>query len=37
MRSRIFDESGQGTVEAALVIPILSLLLLMLIQPGIAV
>ena len=25
MRSRIFDESGQGTVEAALVIPILFL------------
>ena len=29
------DDSGQGTVEAAVVIPVLFLLLLMLIQPGI--
>lgn len=35
MRFRTLDERGQGTVEAALVIPILFLLLLMLIQPGI--
>ena len=32
---RIREERGQGTVEAAFVIPILFLLLLMLMQPGI--
>lgn len=32
---RMSDERGQGTVEAALVIPVLFLLLLLLLQPGI--
>ena len=32
---RANDERGQGTVEAALVIPVLFVLLLLLLQPGI--
>lgn len=35
MRTRLKDERGQGTVEAAVVIPVLFLILLMLLQPGI--
>ena len=35
MLRRIVDERGQGTIEAAVVIPVLFLLLLMLLQPGI--
>ncbi len=35
MLCRLDDERGQGTVEAALVIPVLFLLLLVLLQPGI--
>lgn len=35
MRRIIGNESGQGTVEAAIVIPVLFLLLLLLLQPGI--
>ena len=31
----LHDERGQGSVEAAVVIPVLFLLLLMLLQPGI--
>ena len=35
MQSVIQDERGQGTVEAAVVIPVLFLLMLLLLQPGI--
>lgn len=35
MMRGLCDESGQGTVEAAVVIPVLFLLLLLLLQPGI--
>ena len=34
---RLADEGGQGTVEAAVVIPILFLLMLLLLQPGIVI
>lgn len=35
MRALLREQKGQGTVEAAVVIPVLFLLMLMLIQPGI--
>ena len=35
MSKRLFNESGQGTLEAAFVIPVLFVLMLLLIQPGI--
>lgn len=35
MRARILGNRGQGTVEAALIIPILFILMLLLLQPGI--
>ena len=35
MLARVVENSGQGTVEAALAIPILFLLMLLLLQPGI--
>ena len=35
LRMKLRDERGQGTVEAALVIPVLFVLMLLLLQPGI--
>lgn len=35
MLGRLADKRGQGTIEAAVVIPVLFLLMLMLLQPGI--
>ena len=35
MSNGLFDENGQGTLEAAFVIPVLFVLMLLLIQPGI--
>ena len=35
MYAKLVDETGQGTIEAAVIIPVLFLLMLMLLQPGI--